>query len=112
MKNLVIFSILLALMAGFAACKKTDNKSSACNIITFKDGDVAWTVGASEITAIYPKGSNVGNVAPVIEVSEKASVEPRSGARQDFSGGKEVTYVVTAEDGKTTKRYTAKATVE
>jgi len=111
MKKIVIFSILLAMMAGFAACKK-DDKSKACDIISFKDGDIVWTVGANEISAIYPKGANVVNVAPVIEVSEKASVEPRSGARQDFSSGKEVTYIVTAEDGKTTKRYTAKATVE
>ncbi|WP_195653336.1 PCMD domain-containing protein [Bacteroides cellulosilyticus] len=38
---------------------------------------------------------------PVVTISEKATVIPASGVAQDFSGGKVVTYAVTAEDGKT-----------
>jgi hypothetical protein len=115
MKKVIVFSILLAVFAGFSSCKKKSDpepeKSKACEIISFKDGDRVWQVSGSNITAVYPKGANVSAVAPVIEVSKGTSVEPKSGAAQDFSDGKEVTYTVTAEDGVSKKIYTAKATV-
>jgi hypothetical protein len=115
MNKLVIIGIITILFAGFSSCKKKSDpepeKSKACEVISFKDGDRVWQVIGSNITAVYPKGANVGAVAPVIEVSKGASVGPKSGAAQDFSGGKEVTYTVTAEDGVTKKIYTAKATV-
>ena len=63
------------------------------------------------ISATYPKGTNVNNLSPVIRVSDKATISPASGVTQDFSNDKAVTYTVTAEDGKTSKTYTAKATV-
>ena len=103
------FSVVVALFAGFASCKK-DSQSSACEIITFKVGDKTWDVVGTNVTATYPKGSNVSSLSPVIEVSEKATVSPKSGVTQDFSNDKAVSYVVTAENGKT-KTYTARATV-
>lgn len=46
-------------------------------------------------------------LTPTIEtVSDKATVSPASGVKQDFSNGKVVTYTVTAEDG-TIKTYAA-----
>lgn len=42
---------------------------------------------------------------PTFQVSDKATVSPASGIAQDFSGGKSVKYIVTAENG-TTKVYT------
>jgi hypothetical protein len=53
----------------------------------------------------------LSSLAPTIEVSAGATVTPESGVAQDFSSGKEVVYTVTAEDGVTTKTWTAKATV-
>jgi hypothetical protein len=65
----------------------------------------------TSITASFAKGSEIGHLAPIIEVSKGASVSPNSGDVQDFSSDKTVTYTVTAEDGVSTKIYTAKATV-
>ena len=113
MKRIIIFSVIAIVFAGFSSCKKESGKSKECDIISFKDGDKPWMVGSDRnITAIYSKGSNVSGIAPTIEVSENATVKPLSGTPQDFSNGKTVTYTVTAEDGKTTKVYTAQATVE
>jgi len=109
MKNVIIISVIVALFAGFASCKK-DNQSSACDIISFTVGDKPWDVAGTNVTASYPKGTNVGNLAPVIVVSDKATVNPKSGVAQDFSNDKAVTYTVTAENGKN-KTYTARATV-
>ena len=49
---------------------------------------------------------DLSKLMPTIEVSEKATVTPASGAVQDFSNGKTVTYTVTAENG-TKVTYTA-----
>ena len=44
------------------------------------------------------------SLTPIVEISERATVAPKSGVPQDFSAGKTVTYTVIAEDG-TTKKY-------
>lgn len=44
------------------------------------------------------------SLAPEIKISDKATVTPKSGEKQDFS--KAVTYTVTSEDGITTTVYT------
>jgi hypothetical protein len=114
MNKLIVIGIITVLFAGFSSCGGDDpapEKSRACEITSFKDGDRVWQVSDGNISAVYPKGSNVSAVAPVIEVSKGASVEPKSGAAQDFSSDKAVAYTVTAEDGVTTKTYTAKASV-
>ena len=107
-KSFIISVLLVALVAGFSSCKK-DDKSKACDITLFKVGNDAWNVSGTSISWIYPKGTEVSNLIPTIEVSAGARVNPESGKAQDFSSA--VTYTVTAEDGKTTKIYTAKATV-
>ena len=94
---------LLAMLAGFASCK--DEKSKACNIETFTVAGEGWHINGLDITKTYPKGTNVSNLSPVIEVSAGAKVVPASGVARDFSNP--VTYTVTAEDGKTDKSYTA-----
>lgn len=114
MKRLFIFSVLFLIVAGFSTCKKKDpepEKSKACDIVSFNAGGEDWTINGLNITANFSKGTNVGSLTPTIHVSEKASINPRSGTPQDFSNEQPVSYVVTAEDGKTTKTYTAKATI-
>lgn len=44
-------------------------------------------------------------MTPTIAISEKATITPASGVKQDFSDGKAVVYTVVAEDG-TAKKYT------
>ena len=112
MKSKYLVIVLLVIVAGFGSCRKKEieePKSKACDVISFKTGDTSWVVNGLNITAIFPKGSAVNNLIPVIEVSAGAVVSPKSGVVQDFS--KDVTYTVTAKDGKTAKTYTAKATV-
>ena len=115
MKKSFIFSLVIAIAVGFTACGGGGDdepaKSAECNIITFKDGANSWSVAGNTITGNYPKGANVNNISPTIEVSPKATVSPASGAVQNFSDNKTVDYIVTAEDGKTTKKYTARAIV-
>lgn len=60
----------------------------ATRTITFKVSDTATD-------------DDLKSLKPVFTISEKATVTPASGVVQDFSGGKSVTYTVTAEDGKT-----------
>ena len=110
----------MVLVAGFTACKKKNGgdepdapaKSAVCNIESFKVGTDTWQISGTSITFQYPKGTTPGSLTPTITVSDKASVNPASGAAQsDFFTANGVTYTVTAEDGTTKKTYTAKATV-
>lgn len=115
MKKLVVFSVLMVIVIGLTTCHKDKGgpaKSKACEIKSFVVGDKTWNIEGLNITATYKKGSSVSSLSPIIEVSPKAKVEPKSGVAQDFSNNKKVTYTVTAEDGKTKKIYTAQATVE
>lgn len=113
MKKIIVFSVLLVMCAGFSSCKKNSDseKSKACDIVKFTTGDKVWNIGGTSVTAVFAKGTAVNSLTPVIEVSAGATVDPKSGTAQDFSGDKTVTYTVTAEDGVTKKTYTAQATV-
>lgn len=53
--------------------------------------------GGKTVKAEVPIGTDLTKLAPVITLSDKASVSPASGVSQDFS--KPVTYTVTAGDG-------------
>ena len=86
-------------------------------IISFTVDGEAWNIAKSgnpiliSNPAAYPKGTGVSNLMPVIEISKGASLNhPLSGKSHNFSSP--VSFVVTAEDGKTTKTYSAMAMVE
>jgi len=111
MNKLFVYSLLVAAIV-LASCKgKEPGLSKECDIISFSAGSKDWTISGLNISTIFPKGTPVNNLSPVIRVSDKATISPASGVTQDFSNDKAVTYTVTAEDGKTKKTYTAKATV-
>ena len=115
-KLLFSISVLWVIIVCVTSCGGKGNKdglplSSACEIISFKVGDKAWDISGLNITATYPKGTNVNNLLPAIVVSDKASINPKSGVAQDFSNNRAVSYTVTAEDGKSSKTYTAQLTV-
>ena len=111
MKRFVVISLVLACVVCFSTCRRTTTKSKACDILLFQDGNNTWEIKGLIITGTYAKGSNVSSISPKIDVSDGATVLPRSGDLQDFSNNAEITYVVTAENGKTTKTYKAKAIV-
>ena len=120
-KNMTFRVLAIAMMAvvvGFGACKK---KSSECEILEFKVNGVVYTKNqaGTEFTYHYTKtlvggvGTWAGfwtgqTVAPTIQISPKASINPPASNPQDFLD-KWVEYTVTAEDG-TVKKYKVRAT--
>src|SRR3989304_3797111 len=57
------------------------------------------TISGTSVTITLPYGTDVKKLAPVIAVSEKASIAPTSGTAIDFTNPFE--YIITAEDGST-----------
>ncbi len=84
-------------------------KSNKCDITSFKIGDATGTINNTAIAVTVPKDTVVTALEPTIVVSTGASVVPASGTATDFTNP--VSFVVTAEDGKTTKTYTVTVTV-
>lgn len=119
-KCLLCFAVLFVFLScntrGDGGKDNPQNKSSEAKIVKFdvKSGATtshSFVINHTAMTVTLSLRANHGldlaNLTPVIEVSKGAKVNPASGAKQDFSNGKTVEYTVTAEDGKTTKKYTA-----
>jgi hypothetical protein len=66
---------------------------------------------AETITLTVPFGTNLTGVMPTVTTSADAMVEPASGEAVTFMSGVPMNYVVTAEDGETTKTYLVTVTV-
>jgi hypothetical protein len=86
-----------------------DKLDSEANITKFVVAGVEATISGTSITAEVPNGTDVTKLKPTITISKDATVSPKSGAEKDFTDP--VSYVVTAEDGTTTKTYTVTITV-
>ena len=90
----------------------TPEQSGEAEIISFVlseldppvDGDIDED---NNITATVPARTDLTALVPTIVISEDATIDPASGAAQDFT--EPVTYTVTAEDG-TTQEYTVTIT--
>lgn len=84
-----------------------DQEVSAANAVVLEQPVVDETAKTIKFAVSADATStDLSKLMPTIEVSEKATVTPASGAAQDFSNGKTVTYTVTAENG-TKVTYTA-----
>lgn len=84
-----------------------DQEVSAANAVVLEQPVVDETAKTIKFAVSADATSDdLSKLMPTIEVSEKATVTPTSGAVQDFSNGKTVTYTVTAENG-TKVTYTA-----
>ena len=86
-----------------------DKLDSEADITKFVVAGVEATISGTSITAEVPHGTDVTKLKPTITISKDATVSPKSGAQKDFTNA--VSYVVTAEDGTTTKTYTVTITV-
>ena len=86
-----------------------DKLDSEANITKFVIAGVEATISDTSITAEVPHGTDVTKLKPTITISKDATISPKSGAQKDFTDP--VSYVVTAEDGTTTKTYTVTITV-
>jgi N-acetylneuraminic acid mutarotase len=106
--NLCTFILMSIVLTGLISCSKSSDKE----ILSFKfnglNPPVEAVISGTTITATVEDGTDVTNLVPTIQVSEKASVSPNSGIAQDFS--QPVTYTVTAEDGSN-KNYSASLTI-
>ncbi|SNR14255.1 DUF5018 domain-containing protein [Tenacibaculum jejuense] len=84
--------------------------SNAKEITKFVVDGVQGTVdrNANKVSVLVTV-TDVTNLIPTIEVSDKATINPKSGIAQDFSNP--VSYVVTAEDGST-KTFSVSVTIQ
>ena len=77
--------------------------SSAKELLTFVfealDPDVIGVITDNAIQADVPFGTDLTTLVPTITISDLATIDPASGAAQDFSSP--VNYTVTAQDGST-----------
>lgn len=90
----------------------THKKSSEAEILQFTalgiNAKFYNKVSPEKIVVYVDYGTHVGNsIIPTIRISDNATISPHYTAAQDFSDGKTVEYTVTAEDGKTKKKYLA-----
>ena len=115
MKKSLVFSVLVAIIVGFASCGSKERKSDEKDIIKFSVNGVDYHKSGSSFTYTYPKDAPntwkppVPNwpAAPTIEISKNATILPSAETKQNFEAAA-VTYTVTAENG-TTATFTVKA---
>ena len=110
-KLMALVLIILSGLTLFNGCIVEDDvlleKSSEKKILIFRFDEVSPVVIANidqnskTIITTLPSTTNLKSLTPYIEVSEKATVSPSSGAKVDFTSP--VHYTVTAEDGSETK---------
>ena len=87
--------------------------SSAAEILTFDlSGQTSSVVNSvnGTVDISMPAGSDVTNLSPTITISPNATISPNDGVNQNFTSP--IIYVVTAEDGTTTKNWTVTVLVE
>lgn len=78
-------------------------------VLTEQTGNAVIDNEAGTIEIIVNYGTVVSDLAPVITLSDGATVSPESGVGTDFTNP--VTYTVTAENGEDTKEYTVTVAV-
>jgi PKD repeat protein len=117
MRRNVLMKAFVSLFAVVALCscnKDEDDKpkSTACDIVSFSVNGVAWDISGANITHVYPSETAATSMTPTVTLSPYATINPPANEAQNFFAPQGVIYTVTAEDGTTTKTYTAKATVQ
>jgi hypothetical protein len=83
--------------------------STARDITSFKIGTAVGNINGTNISVTVPEGTDVTGLAPDIEVSDKASVDPATGTPRNFTNPAD--YTVTAQNSNFTKVYTVTVTV-
>ncbi|NVO20032.1 MAG: DUF5018 domain-containing protein [Bacteroidetes bacterium] len=115
----ILFSITGTGVAGtttdgaYTATFTYEQFSSLAEIVSFSlpqqasPATITSAAGTVNMQVVY--GTSLTNLAPAIAVSPGATMTPASGVARDFTTPK--TYLVTAENGTTTKTWTATITV-
>lgn len=111
MNKKLFYLLSIISLSLFMACSDDDDSNEA--LITKMTFDNAIVVSQPTIDGTNivfqisedATADNLKELVPTIEISRKASVDPASGSKVDFSGGS-VKFTVTAEDGKSKTEYT------
>ena len=100
LRNVVVMAICLAVVTMFSSCEKESNKHQILSFgFTTPPAVGVIDEAAKTIAVAVPVGTDVTALAPVITISENATVSPASGVATNFTNP--VKYTVTAEDGST-----------
>ncbi|HMO33450.1 MAG TPA: DUF5018 domain-containing protein [Lacibacter sp.] len=91
--------------------------SAAAEITAFKlpgqVGNETITSAQGRIELTVAAGTSLSNIVPSqISLSPGATISPAANTPRDFSGGADVTYTVTAENGTTTKNWVVRVTTQ
>lgn len=111
MKKLSFIMVAILTVAVMATGCKKQSSEKKIKSFSFASPAVEAVINeqAKTVIAVVPFGTNVTSLAPMIVISEKATVSPASGIPQNFTNP--VTYTVMAEDGSQAM-YTVTVTVD
>ena len=103
LKNVATIVACFVVSMVFAACDKTSLSDKQITAFGFSLPPAAGVINEIEktITVDLPLGTDISSLAPIINVSQKATVSPASEVPQNFT--EPMIYTVTAEDGSTAK---------
>ena len=99
LRNVLAIAICLVATTLFFSCKKSSEKQITAFSFATPQAVGVINEAAKTIAVAVPAGTDVTALSPSITVSDKATVSPASGVKQNFTNP--VTYTVKAEDGST-----------
>ncbi|MGH1384746.1 DUF5018 domain-containing protein [Kordia sp.] len=110
MKNKIYALLVLVLVSCENEPAPIITLSSEKAILSFSIDSMDASINQTDktITLVLPSGTDITAAAPLITISDNATISPDSGVAQDFSGP--VLYTVTAQD-MSTVTYTVNVTV-
>jgi len=114
---LTIVFIAIAILS--TSCFKEEPLNAECDIekawihtdsvnkVFYSPNDTLINVISTENKIVFTMRENadITALAPIFTITEGATITPASGSVQDFSNGP-ITYTVTSQDGKWTRKYT------
>ncbi len=83
---------------------KPDEKSKEASIISFELGTYKGKLNSTSFIIEVPYGTDINSLSAKVELSAKATIKPDPTKVKDWS--KPVSFTVTAENGKDSKKYT------
>lgn len=117
--NTIVAVALVALATATTSCFKDEPLNAECDIekawvhvddveeMFYSATDTLVNVISSETKIVFTMrdGADVTALAPHFTITDGATISPANGSVQDFSKGP-VTYTVTSQDGKWSRKYT------
>lgn len=78
---------------------KSKEKTVSSGILSIDNQEIKIDIDTIKqtLSIVVPYGTNISNLSPKINISDKATINPASGSQQDFTTP--VAYTITAEDG-------------